>query len=286
MKLAYTISASPTRFAAVAQGRDLASSIRHLAGLGYAGVELAIRDPAQVSADEIAEAASRAGVTVPAIGTGQAYLEEGLALTSPDPAVRERAAARLEAHLQGAERLGALLIVGLIHGPVPPDVGRDRAAEWLLAALGRLARRARSRGLRIVIEPINRYESNWLNTVDEVMDLLTRLGEENVGILPDTFHMNIEEPDLSEALRRARPRLWHVHAADSNRQAPGSGHLDFRPLIAALGALGYGGALSAEILQLPSFETAAAQTIRTLAPLLSTRRTRRSNKPAARRNAG
>ncbi|TMI77555.1 MAG: sugar phosphate isomerase/epimerase, partial [Bacillati bacterium ANGP1] len=77
MKLAYTISASPTRFAAVAQGRDLASSIRHLAGLGYAGVELAIRDPAQVSLDAIVEAAAQVGVTVPAIGTGQAYLEEG-----------------------------------------------------------------------------------------------------------------------------------------------------------------------------------------------------------------
>src|SRR2546430_4183394 len=248
--------------------------MRHLAGLGYAGVELAIRDPAQVSLDAIVDAAAHAGVTVPAIGTGQAYLEEGLALTSPDPAVRERATTRLEAHLAGAERLGALLIVGLIHGPVPPDVGRDRAAEWLLAALGRLARRARSRGLRIVIEPINRYESNWLNTVDEVMDLLTRLGEENVGVLPDTFHMNIEERDISEALRRARPRLWHVHAADSNRRAPGSGHLDFRSLIADLGALEYGGALSAEILQLPSFEAAAAQTIGTLAPPLPARQPR------------
>ncbi|HEX9244582.1 MAG TPA: sugar phosphate isomerase/epimerase, partial [bacterium] len=103
------------------------------------------------------------------------------------------------------------------------------------------------------------------------MDLLTRLGEENVGVLPDTFHMNIEEPDISEALRRARPRLWHVHAADSNRRAPGSGHLDFRSLIADLGALEYGGALSAEILQLPSFEAAAAQTIGTLAPLLPAR---------------
>jgi len=71
MKLAYVISASPTRFAAVAQGRDVAASIRHLAVLGYHGVELAIRDPAQVRIDEIAGAAERAGVIVPAIGTGR-----------------------------------------------------------------------------------------------------------------------------------------------------------------------------------------------------------------------
>jgi sugar phosphate isomerase/epimerase len=220
MRLAYTISASPTRFAAVAQGRGVAPSMRHLAELGYQGVELAIRDPTQVDVDEIADAARQAGVIVPAIGTGQAFLEEGLALTAPDPAVRERTMARLEAHLPAAGRLGAVLIVGLIHGPIPPDTDRGRATEWLLAGLAHVSRRAAERGVRIVIEPINRYESNWLNTVDEVMDLIGRLGADNVGVLPDTFHMNIEERDLSAALERARPRLWHVHVADSNRRAP------------------------------------------------------------------
>ncbi len=268
MKLAYTISASPTRFAAVAQGREVAASIRHLAGLGYQGVELAIRDPAQVDADEIAEDVRQAGVVVPAIGTGQAFLEEGLALTVPDPVVRERTMARLDAHLPAAGRLGALLIVGLIHGPIPPHTDQGRATEWLLAGLARLSRRAAARGVRIVIEPINRYESNWLNTVDEVMDLIARLGADNVGVLPDTFHMNIEERDLAAALERARPRLWHVHVADSNRRAPGAGHLAFGELVAKLRALDYQGAVSAEILPLPSFEAAAAQTIAVMRPLL------------------
>jgi sugar phosphate isomerase/epimerase len=271
MKLAYTISASPTRFAAVAQGRDLTASIRHLAEVGFAGVELAIRDPAQVALDGIVEATARAGVIVPAIGTGQAYLEEGLSLAAADPEVRDGAAARLEAHLDGAERLGALLIVGLIHGPIPPEADRARATEWLLAGLGRVARAARPHGVRIVIEPVNRYESNWLHTVGEVMDLLARLGEDNVGVLPDTFHMNIEEADLREALRRARPRLWHVHVADSNRRAPGSGHLDFAGVVAELAGAGYEAAVSAEIIQEPTFEVAAAQTFRTMAPLLPRR---------------
>jgi len=267
MKLAYAISASPTRFAAVAQGR-LGASIRYLAGLGYQGVELAIRDPAQVNLAEIVEVTRQAGVVVPAIGTGQAYLEEGLCLTAPDPAMRERAVARLEAHLPGAGRLAAFLIVGLIHGPVPSDVGRERATEWLLDGLGRVAHRAAEHGVRIVIEPINRYESNWLNTVDEVMDLISRLGAENVGVLPDTFHMNMEEQDLAASLERARSRLWHVHVADSNRRAPGAGHLEFGRIASHLRALEYRGAVSAEILPLPSFEAAAAQTIAVMRPLL------------------
>jgi len=268
MRLAYAISATPTRFAAVAQGPDVTQSIRHLAGLGYQGVELAIRDPAQVHIDDLAEAARGSGVVVPAIGTGQAYLEEGLHLTAPDPAVRKRAVERLEAQLPVARRFGAFLIVGLIHGPIPLTGGRERALEWLLAGLARVARQAAAAGVRIVIEPINRYESNWLNTVDEVMDLIGRLGVDNVGVLPDTFHMNIEEQDIAAALGRAGPRLWHLHVADSNRRAPGAGHLDFRAVVATLSALEYRGAVSAEILQDPSFEAAAAQTIAVMRPLL------------------
>ena len=268
MKLAYAISASATRFAAVAQGRRLPEAIRHLSGLGYAGVELAIRDPGQVDLDEIAVCARAAGVVVPAIGTGQAFLEEGLALAATDETVRVAAVARLEAQLVAAHRLSALLIVGLIHGPIPPDADRERAMDWLLAGLARVSRRAGELGVRIVIEPINRYESNWLNTVGEVMDLIRRLGVDNVGVLPDTFHMNIEERDIGAAIEEARPRLWHVHVADSNRRAPGAGHIDFRGIVSRLRAIGYGATVSAEILPLPSFEAAAAQTIEAMRPLL------------------
>jgi len=268
MKLAYAISASPTRFAAVAQGWRLPEAIRYLGGLGYAGVELAIRDPGRVDVEEIAACAREAGVVIPAIGTGQAFLEEGLALSSSDETVRARAVARLEAQIAPAHRLGALLIVGLIHGPIPPDADRERAMEWLLAGLARVSLRARASGVRIVIEPVNRYESNWLNTVGEVMDLIRRLGVDNVGVLPDTFHMNIEERDSGDAIEEARPRLWHVHVADSNRRAPGAGHIEFGSIVARLGAMGYRESVSAEILPLPSFEAAAAQTIETMRPLL------------------
>jgi 5-keto-L-gluconate epimerase len=268
MKLAYAVSASPTRFAAVAQGLPLPEAIRYLAGLGYAGVELAIRDPAQVNVEEIAACAHDAGVSIPAIGTGQAFVEEGLALSSSDEGVRARALARLEAQLVPARRLGALLIIGLIHGPIPADADRGQAMDWLLAGLARLSRRARELGVRIVIEPVNRYESNWLNSVGEVMDLIRRLGVDNVGVLPDTFHMNIEERDIGDAIAEARPRLWHMHVADSNRRAPGAGHIQFGDIMARVRAIGYRETVSAEILPLPSFEAAAAQTVAAMRPFV------------------
>lgn len=268
MKLAYVVSASPTRFEAAAFGDDLAGIIRQMAALGFDGVELAIRDPALIDVPRIAALMAGLGTTMPAIGTGQAYLEEGLSLTSPEVGVRDRAVARLRTQVEVAQRLGALLIVGLIHGPVPPATHREQAMEWLLGGLGDVARAARGHEGRIVIEPINRYESNWLNTVDEVLDMVRRLGEDNVGILPDTFHMNIEEVDLAAAIRRAGDRLWHVHVADSNRRAPGWGHLNFADVIAALEGIGYEGSVSAEILPLPSRHEAAQQTITSMRALV------------------
>lgn len=269
MKLAYVVSAAPTRFAAVASGEDLEVATEELARLGFEGVELAIRDPAAVEAGRVATVVDRWGLRVPALGTGQAYVDEGLALSSPDAGVRDRAVDRLLAHVELAAPLGALVIVGLIHGPIPAGWDRARAASQVRRGLARVARAARARGLRVVLEPINRYETNWLNTVEEVLEFLEELGEDNVGVLPDTFHMNIEEADPQAALWRARDRLWHVHVADSNRRAPGSGHLDFRAVLGTLRELGYTGFVSAEVLPLPSWREAAAQTARTVRPLMA-----------------
>jgi 5-keto-L-gluconate epimerase len=263
VRLAYTISASQTRFAAVAAA-DIQETIPALAGFGFEGVELAIRDPGHVDVEGLAAAAERSGIAVPAVGTGQAYVEEGLSLTASEEPVRVRAAARLLAQVSVARRLGALVIVGLIHGPIPPETDRTLAEDRLLEGLGTVARAARTAGVRLVIEPINRYETNWLNTVEEVLDLIDRLGEDNVGVLPDTFHMNIEETDAPAALRLGGTRVWHVHVADSNRRAPGWGHLNFDPIVQTLGEMGYAGFLSAEILPQPGVLDAAWQTIATL----------------------
>ncbi len=264
MNLSYVVSTSATRFAAVGQGRGPAEAMRFLAGVGFEGVELAIRDPSQVDVGRLAAVASGLGVAVPAIGTGQAYLEEGLSLAAPEAAIRERTVGRLLAHVDTARRMHALLIVGLIHGPIPPEADREAAAARLLDGLGRVARAAAEAGVRIVIEPINRYESNWLNTVEEVLELIERLGADNVGVLPDTFHMNIEEASIPAALRRAGPRVWHVHVADSNRRAPGDGHLEWAEVVAVLREIGYTGFLSAEILPHPTLEEAARRTIEVL----------------------
>jgi sugar phosphate isomerase/epimerase len=121
--------------------------------------------------------------------------------------------------------------------------------------------RARALESTLLLEPLNRYESNLFNTVAETLAFLDTLRTKNVKLLCDLFHMNLEEADIAAALRRAGPRLGHVHFADSNRRAIGLGHTDIAPIAAALKDIGYAGYVSAEVLPLPDAATAARQTM-------------------------
>lgn len=260
--LAFVLSWQPTRFEAAAAVHDLERTLERLRALGYAGVELAVRDPAMVPVPRLRSLLERYALRIPAIGTGQAWVEEGLSLTHPDAVVRRAALARLEAHLELAAEWGSLVIIGLIRGRLMAGVDRGRALAWLGEAIAHLADRAAAYPVRLALEPLNRYETDLLNTVEETLALIERVGRSHVGVLLDTFHANIEEASLEKAIARAGDRLFHVHIADSNRWAPGWGHLDFESVLKALREAGYGGWLSAEVLPQPSLEEAMAQVAR------------------------
>ncbi len=268
MKLSIVVSTHAAQFSAVAFKGDFGRAIEGVARLGYDGVELAVRDPALLDVAAIKQLLDGYGLAVPAIGTGQAWGEEGLSLTDASAAVRRRARARLQAQADLAAIFGARIIIGLIRGKLRGDMAEQQRA-WAVAGLRQVAAYAALRGVELVVEPINRYETNFLNTVAETLAFLDEVAAPNVGLLFDTFHANIEEPSLADSLRAAGRRLRHVHTADSNRWAPGSGHLDFAAVVATLRAIGYDGWLSAEILPLPgNAEQAAAQTIAHLRSLL------------------
>ena len=125
----------------------------------------------------------------------------------------------------------------------------------------RLGARAAGHGQKLIYEPLNRYETNVAVTLEQGMQLLDPLPDEQVVLLADLFHMNIEEADPAQALRRAGQRVGHVHFVDSNRQAAGRGHLNFHAIADALRDIGYGGYASAEAFPVPDSRTAAAQTM-------------------------
>ncbi|HHY46097.1 MAG TPA: sugar phosphate isomerase/epimerase [Firmicutes bacterium] len=263
MKIAAVISVQKAKFEAVVFKEDLEGSIERIASLGFDGVELAVRNPDVLKVEVIRDLVKSHGLVVPAIGTGQAYGEDGLSFADPSETIRRETRRRVRSHIELASYLGgAPVIIGLIRGRVQPGVTRKEALGWVQGELAEAASYAASRGTSLVIEPINRYETDIVNTVDEAIELIETVGKPNVGLLLDTFHMNIEEPDMLLSIRRAAPYIKHVHFADSNRWAPGCGHLDFAEITRLLRDVGYEGFVSAEILPRPdpvkAVEAAAA----------------------------
>jgi sugar phosphate isomerase/epimerase len=267
MKLSIVLSAQPTCFAAATFQGELARNLAHIATLGYDGVELAIREPATLDCDAVVALLDRYALAVPVIGTGQAWGEEHLSFTDPQPEVRQAAIGRAKSHIPFAARIGAQIVIGLLRGVVQPGVTFDQAWTWMVDALREVAEVAAVHDVKLCLEPLNRYETDLVHTVAEGLALLEQVGAENVGLLLDTFHMNIEEVDLSQAIRDAGERLFHVHVADSNRRYPGAGHIDFGSVLRTLIDVGYTGYVSGEFLPEPNAERAAAAAIHHLRSL-------------------
>jgi len=270
MKTSIVLSTHTAKFDAVAFKGDFEANVQKIASLGYDGVELAIRDPCLIDADTLLTVVGACGLSVPAIGTGQAWGEEGLSFTDPDERVREAAIRRVYDHIPFATRTRAVIIIGLIRGIVKPGVDYSQAKEWLIGALQRCSAAAAPHGVRLVLEPINRYETTLINNVTQCLDLIRAIGAPNLGVLPDTFHMNIEEPSIADSLRQASPRIFHVHVADSNRWYPGAGHIDFACIIHALRRINYSGYISVEAMPAPDADTCAIESMATLKELLTT----------------
>lgn len=126
----------------------------------------------------------------------------------------------------------------------PRDEAGDRAV--LLDALRELGAHAAREGVSILLEPLNRYEDHMVNRLEQAVELAGATGLDSVGVVADSYHMNIEEADLAESLRAAAPRLRHVQVSDSNRLEPGAGHLDWDGFVEALRGIGYAGDLAWE----------------------------------------
>ena len=214
-----------------------------IAEVGYDAVELAITDPGAITYKRIAETINRIGLRLSSITTGQAAVQEGLSLSSTNETLRRQTVERIQAHMRLAKPFAAVVIVGSLQGS-----GGERSL--LVESLKECANHERA--VRLAVEPLNRYESPLVNTICDASAIVDRVGAENLGLLFDTFHSNIEEISSDAAIRQAGDRLFHVHLADSNRWVPGYGHLDFESIWRALEDVEYLGALVVESFPRPS----------------------------------
>jgi sugar phosphate isomerase/epimerase len=180
-----------------------------------------------------------------------------LTLTSPDAEVRRQGRDFVNTIIDFAGRYGAPAILGSMQGRWGGPVDKVTALHYLRSALDEFGERAKKAGTTFLLEPLNRYEGNVVNTISDAVELIRSLSTRNVTILADLFHMNIEEEDIPAAIRAGGSLISHVQLADSNRRPAGHGHTDFRAVAASLAAIGYTGYLSAEALPWPEPDAAA-----------------------------
>ncbi len=270
MKLAVAISPKRRKFAAVPLQGDISEILSLVREIGYDGVELNLGHPNEVDAAVLKDGLDRHALKAVSIATGAAYFEEGLCLAAPGPADRDRAIERIRLQCAFGAGIGAKVVVGMMRGRLDNDEDMARRqTEWFVDSLAKCAAAARDAGVTLMVEPMNRYETNFLTTATETLTFLDSHDRRDVEVMLDTFHMNIEEADLPAACAATCGRLGLLQTVDSNRCAPGMGHIDFSSLLAVLTAGGYDGFLSAEIVQQPDGPTAARVAHRTLASLLA-----------------
>lgn len=260
MKLSIVLSTQPASFSALAYKGQIDENIKKIKNLGYDGIELAVREPEILDIKELQSLLDKYNFPVPAIGTGQAFGEEGLSFTNPDEEIREKAVQRIKSHVKLANILDAKVIIGLVRGFSDKNIEESTTEKWLIDSLRECA--IENKNVKLAIEPINRYETDIVNTVKSGLELLDKIGLDNIGLLLDTFHMNIEEPSISESIKLCGERLFHFHIADSNRWYPGAGHIDFKEILDVLNQEGYTDFISAEIMPMPDPDTAAIETIK------------------------
>lgn len=269
MKLGIAIApadAPPSTF--VVFRDDLKRSIERAADLGYDGVELALRDASQVDVAALQKWLGAAGMEVPCISSGQVFAADHLYFTHPDEEIRRAAVARISGLIVLAAELGAKVNIGRVRGFVHDGDTPQLARSRYMSCLERCAAVAEPLNVEVIVEPVNRYEINFLNTCGEVLETIRASGRSCLKLMPDVFHMNIEESSFREAFEAGRELVAYVHVADNNRLAPGWGQLRFEEIFQILTDIGYDGYITAEILPKPDPVSAAKQAAKYLAGML------------------
>jgi D-psicose/D-tagatose/L-ribulose 3-epimerase len=249
------------------QTKDL-HYLDHAKALGFDLLEIPIESAGDIDYGAAADAYARTGLAC----TTCAVMGAGRDPSHPDEKIQQAGIAYLKHCIDGTAEMGGSMVVG----PLYAAVGRQwqqtpaqRKADLALAAknLRIAADYAESKGIRLAIEPLNRFETSFINLTEQALELVVLIGSPAVGLMMDTFHANIEEKHLGKALGMAGSRLWHVHANENDRGTPGTGHVAWDEIGAALKKINYGGALVIESFSTEVKEIARAAAVwRALAP--------------------
>lgn len=242
-------------FLATSDDVDWLDCLRRAKAAGLDGLEMSAPKvralPPEVREDLAGEAA-RLGLTL----TFATALTPETDVSHENPAIRAAGIQRLQEDILMVSAMGGTALGGILTGVgkhFPPGIEGERepVVRRAAQALGEAAETARTCGISLCLEAVNRFESPLVNTCAEALSAVEMAGSPALGVLLDTFHMNMEEADPPGAIRHAGQRLLHFHACENDRSLPGHGHIPWRAIFRALRDAGYGGVIALETLPGP-----------------------------------
>lgn len=248
---------------------DLEDSFAMLSDIGYRGVELMTIEPRELNWGEIRTLSRKYHLPVVLVCTGEVYGQLGLSFTDSDEEVRTRAVEKVNAISEFAAYLGANINIGRVRGR-SDDSRPNQSLGLALSAIHKVCDHALPLGVKVLIEHIERMETNFITTVAQACKLVDMLALSNLGIMMDVFAMYHEENDLCTTIREYSSRYnYHVHLSDSDRYYPGHRDIDFDSVIGTFSVAGFNHAFVEEVLQLPDQETAARKSFDHVQPILA-----------------
>jgi len=216
--------------------------------MGFNHIEIPVDDPKTLDFKKCAEIINKAGITSISVC---AAMSPDRDLIDPDPTVRQNGVDYLKACIDGLTVVGGKNIVGPFYSAVgrtwqQSAEEREHDMKILVEILKNISDYAGKKGVVLGLEPINRFETSFINTADQAIELVDRVNNPACKIMLDTFHMNIEENSLGDAIRKVGPRLLQVHSNENNRGTPGAGHVPWKEVAQALKDIKFDGVLVIE----------------------------------------
>jgi sugar phosphate isomerase/epimerase len=255
------MSPHPSVFAPLLYAGKLNEGIEALAGAGFDAVEISLRQAEELDANWLEKRLTELELCVSAFATGRMCLEDSLCLSSTNPDIPMQVTERLVELIKLAAHFNASVIIGGVRGKLSSEIVKKAQQRTVaINTIRRCARVAQDSGVTLLLEPINRGETNFINTSLDGLAFIKEIDHPSVRLLLDAYHMTLEGEDPCAAIRHASDRLGYIHFADTDRLPPGQGQIDFAAIMTTLADIGYSGFITAEILPTPDDATALAQT--------------------------
>ncbi|MBO0993119.1 sugar phosphate isomerase/epimerase family protein [Bacillus sp. SD088] len=210
--------------------------------MGFDYIEICIEDPETIDVNAIKQRLKATDLEALVCGAFGSMRD----ISSEDESIREGGVEYIKHCIDIAAELGSPLVSGPMYSATGKTrllsgTEKEQQIEWAVINMKRAAEYAQAKDIKLAVEPLNRYETDFMNTVQQGLEFFEKVGYDNVGFLLDTFHMNLEEKSIPEAIKLANDKIFNFHSCENDRGTPGTGNIPWNEVAQALKVINYTG---------------------------------------------